>query len=85
MKLIIQQGRDVFEVDIPEDAKVDQLHDEVEKQRGILKRRQKLIFKGKILPPHHTLGQTKASPSDMSITLVNSVCMTSKLQERKWL
>lgn len=83
MKLKIQQGRDVFEVDISEDAKVDQLHDEVEKQRGILKRRQKLIFKGKILPPHHTLGQTKASSSDMSMSLVNPICMTSYLQENK--
>ena len=62
MKLIIQQGREHTELDISEGAKVEELHEEVEKQRGILKRRQKLIFKGKILLPHHTVEQAKASP-----------------------
>lgn len=61
MKLIVQHGRDQQELEVPEGAKIEQLHEEVEKQRGILKRRQKLIFKGKILAPHHTLEQAKAS------------------------
>ena len=62
MKFIIQQGREHIELDISEGAKIEQIHEEVEQQRGILKRRQKLIFKGKILLPHHTMEQAKASP-----------------------
>ncbi len=65
MKLVIQQGRDQFEVSIPEGGKIEQVHEEVEKRNGIFKRRQKLIYKGKILLPHHDLVDSKVRPGQI--------------------
>ena len=59
MQLILQQGRMLHEFDLADDSTVEQLHEQIETRLGILRRRQKLIYKGKILMPHHTLAQSK--------------------------
>lgn len=58
MRLLVQQGGKTHEFELPESAKVEHLHEQLEAV-GIPKRRQKLIYKGKTLLPHHDLSQAK--------------------------
>eukprot|EP00191_Tetraselmis_sp_GSL018_P007211 CAMPEP_0177604524 /NCGR_PEP_ID=MMETSP0419_2-20121207/16169_1 /TAXON_ID=582737 /ORGANISM="Tetraselmis sp., Strain GSL018" /LENGTH=385 /DNA_ID=CAMNT_0019098523 /DNA_START=365 /DNA_END=1518 /DNA_ORIENTATION=+ len=57
-KLKIQQGKDVFALNVDEDSKLLELQQTVEAATGVFVRQQKLIFRGKILEgPSETIKQ----------------------------
>lgn len=57
----MQQGRTNHEIELEpvEGIKIEGLQDALEDRLGVLKRQQKLIFKGRVLLPHQTLEQAK--------------------------
>jgi len=61
MKIVVQQGRVSHDMNLPDDSitKIEVLQDMIEKDLGIFKRKQKLIYKGKVLLAHHTVQQSK--------------------------
>ena len=61
MKIFVQQGKGVcHEVDVPDRTiKIERIQETIEKDFGVFKRKQKLIFKGKVLLSHQTVEQCK--------------------------
>lgn len=59
MKLLVNHCGTTHEIHVSDDCRIEQLHEQIETSTGVLKRRQKLIYKGKMMMPHHTLAQAK--------------------------
>eukprot|EP00798_Chlamydomonas_sp_ICE-L_P013499 gene13499-19358_t len=51
LKVVAKQGTQQHQLSIPADAKVQALHDALEKATGVFARKMKLVFKGKVLDP----------------------------------
>lgn len=70
MRVFVQQGKIEhtveLDVDDPKRTKVEMLQDVLEEKTGILKRQQKLILKGRVLLPHQTFHDSKASTLPMT-------------------
>ena len=49
LQLAVKHGPNTVEVELPEDASVAALQLELEQRTGLMTRKQKLIFKGKVL------------------------------------
>ena len=53
--LVVKFGKETIQIDIGEDANTEDLQSLLEEETGVIARKQKLLFKGKVLSPNERL------------------------------